>query len=91
MLYSTAGSVIAFLLWFEGLRKADAGVAGVFTALIPVSGALIAVLGLGEQFTAGHLVALGLALLATALATRPDRRAMVMPGRVEAKLPEPEA
>lgn len=71
--YSTAGSVIAFLLWFEGLRKADAGIAGAFTALIPVSGALIAVVGLGEHFTSGHLAALGLALLAIALATRPER------------------
>lgn len=47
--------------------------AGAFTALIPVSGALIAIVGLGERFTAGHLAALGLALLAIALATRPER------------------
>ena len=73
--YSTAGSVVAFLLWFQGLRRVDAGVAGAFTALIPVSGALVAVLALGERFTLAHLVALALALLAIALATRAGRPA----------------
>jgi len=68
--YSTAGSVVAFLLWFQGLRRVDAGVAGSFTALLPVSGALLAVVALGEAFTAAHLAALALALAAIALATR---------------------
>src|SRR3546814_4481256 len=36
LFYSIAGSVIAFLLWFQGLRRVDAGVAGAFTALLPV-------------------------------------------------------
>lgn len=68
--YSTAGSVVAFLLWFQGLRRVDAGVAGAFTALLPVSGAVLAVVALGERFTPAHLSALGLALLAIVLATR---------------------
>jgi drug/metabolite transporter (DMT)-like permease len=45
-------------------------VAGSFTALLPVSGALLAVVALGEAFTAAHLAALALALAAIALATR---------------------
>lgn len=73
LFYSTAGSVLAFLLWFQGLRRVDAGVAGAFTALLPVSGAALAVLALGERPHAGHAVALILALAAIALATGPGR------------------
>lgn len=73
LFYSTAGSVLAFLLWFQGLRRVDAGVAGAFTALLPVSGAALAVLGLGERPTLGHAAALALALAAIALATGRSR------------------
>lgn len=73
LFYSTAGSVIAFLLWFQGLRRVEAGVAGAFTALLPISGAALAVLALGERPTIGHAIALALALAAIALATRPEQ------------------
>lgn len=69
LFYSTAGSVLAFLLWFQGLRRVDAGVAGAFTVLLPVSGAGLAVLALGERPTSGHAAALALALAAIWLAT----------------------
>ncbi|MEQ8395235.1 EamA family transporter [Thalassobaculum sp.] len=69
--YSTAGRVLAFLLWFQSLRTVDAGVAGTFTVLIPISGALLAVLALGETFTTAHVAAFGFALGAIALATWP--------------------
>lgn len=69
LFYSTAGSVLAFLLWFQGLRRVDAGVAGAFTVLLPVSGAALAVLALGERPTLGHAAALALALAAIWLAT----------------------
>ena len=49
--HSLTASVLCLLLWYAGLRRVPAGVAGVFTALLPASAAVVAVAVLGEAFT----------------------------------------
>jgi drug/metabolite transporter (DMT)-like permease len=52
--HSLTASVLCLLLWYAGLRRVPAGIAGVFTAFLPATAALLAVLALGEQFTLVH-------------------------------------
>ncbi len=49
-------TVIAFLLWFAGLKHVEASTAGVFTALIPVSSLTLSYLVLGEAFVWTHAI-----------------------------------
>lgn len=72
--HSLTASVLCLLLWYAGLRRAPAGVAGIFTALLPASAALVAVLLLGESFTALHAAGLVLMLASIGLGTWPERR-----------------
>lgn len=72
--HSLTASVLCLLLWYAGLRRVPAGVAGVFTAFLPASSSLVAVAVLGEEFTAVHgagFVLMGASLL---LATWPRGR-----------------
>ena len=71
--HSLTASVLCLLLWYAGLRRVPAGVAGVFTGFLPASAALTAVALLGERFGAVH--GLGFALMGTSLllATWPRR------------------
>ncbi len=71
--YSLAASMVSVWLWMRGLLQVPAPRAGVFSVMLPVSAALVAVLFLGEGFGAGHLAALGLALAGLLLATWPAR------------------
>lgn len=71
--HSLTSSVLCLLLWYNGLKGASAGMAGVFTMFLPASSALVAVLFLGE--TPGWLHGAGLVLMlaSMALATWPRR------------------
>jgi len=71
--HSLTASVLCLLLWYAGLRRVPAGVAGVFTGFLPASAAVTAVAVLGEQFGAVHAV--GFVLMGTSLllATWPRR------------------
>ena len=73
--YALAASMVTVWLWMRGLQRVPAPQAGVFTGLLPLSAAAIGVLVLGEPFSSGHAVALGLALLGLLLATsnKPER------------------
>jgi len=73
--HSLTASVLCLLLWYQGLKRVPGGVAGVFTAFLPASAAVTAVLFLGETFSAVH--ALGFALMGASLllATWPARPA----------------
>lgn len=71
--HALTSSVLCLLLWYAGLARAPASVAGVFTAFLPASAAATAVLFLGESFTAGHAVAFALVLASVLLATWPSR------------------
>jgi drug/metabolite transporter (DMT)-like permease len=72
--HSLTASVLCLLLWYQGLLRAPAGVAGVFCALLPASAALVAVLVLGETFRPLHGAGLALMLGSIGLATWPRRR-----------------
>ena len=73
--HALTASVLSLLLWYGGLRRAPAGIAGVFTAFLPATAAACAILFLGE--TPGIAHALGFALLFASmlLATWPERSA----------------
>ena len=71
--HSLTASVLCLLLWYAGLRRVPAGVAGIFTGFLPAAAALTAVLALGEQFTVTHAVGLALMGGSLLLATWPKR------------------
>jgi drug/metabolite transporter (DMT)-like permease len=72
--HSVTASVLCLLLWYAGLLRAPAGIAGVFTSFLPATSAVLAVLVLGEHFTRFHLLGLALMLASILLATWPARR-----------------
>jgi drug/metabolite transporter (DMT)-like permease len=71
--HSLTSSVLCLLLWYAGLLKAPAGIAGIFTSFLPATSAVLAVLVLGEHFTQFHLAGLALMLSSILLATWPSR------------------
>ena len=75
LFYALAASVWSVWLWMTGLRHLPASLAGVFTAMLPVSATLVGVLVLAEPFGALQAAAFALALLGVLLATLPVRPA----------------
>ncbi|HYZ33415.1 MAG TPA: DMT family transporter [Crenalkalicoccus sp.] len=71
--HSLTASVLCLLLWYAGLRRVPAGVAGVFTGFLPATAAVVAVALLGERFTAAHAAGFALTGASLALATWPNR------------------
>ncbi len=71
--HSVTASVLCLLLWFAGLKRVPAGVAGSFTAFLPASAAVTAVLVLGEAFTALHAAGFAVMMASLLLATWPGR------------------
>jgi drug/metabolite transporter (DMT)-like permease len=49
--YILSASLLSFYLWCYGIRSVPASTAGVFTALVPVTSLLIAILALGETLS----------------------------------------
>jgi drug/metabolite transporter (DMT)-like permease len=66
-------SLLAQIFYMRGVALIGPGRAGVFINLVPVFGALLAVLLLGEAFAAYHAVALVLVVLGIAIAERAAR------------------
>lgn len=64
-IHSLTASVLAVLLWYYGMRRVKAGIAGAFTALLPATATLAGVIILGETFTRGD--ALGFAALTVSM------------------------
>jgi drug/metabolite transporter (DMT)-like permease len=73
--YALAASIWTVWLWMTGLKVVPAAQAGVFTAMLPVSAALVGVLVLGEPLGGMQLLAFVAALAGVLLATAPARRA----------------
>lgn len=71
--HSVTASVLCLLLWFAGLRRVPAGVAGAFTAFLPASAAATAILLLGESATALHAAGFVVMMASLLLATWPGR------------------
>ena len=69
--HSLTASVICLLLWYAGLKRVPAGMAGVFTAFLPGTAALVAVSLLGEAFTVTHAAGFVLMMGSVAVATWP--------------------
>jgi drug/metabolite transporter (DMT)-like permease len=71
--HSLTASVLCLLLWYSGLQRVPAGIAGVFTAFLPASAAATAVLFLGETFGWVHAAGFALMMGSLLLATWPRR------------------
>jgi drug/metabolite transporter (DMT)-like permease len=69
--YALAASMVSVWLWMRGLQQVPAAQAGVFSVLLPVTAALVGVLGLGEAFGLRHALAFALALTGLLLAVWP--------------------
>lgn len=71
--YALAACIWSVWLWMMGLKSVPASQAGVFTVMLPISAALVGVMGLGEQIGGVQLLAFGIALAGVLLATWPSR------------------
>ncbi|BBD07322.1 DMT family transporter [Desulfovibrio ferrophilus] len=60
--YGAFITVAAYLFWFSGIVQVNAGTAGIFTSVMPVSAVLLAALILGDPITPAHIGGCGLAL-----------------------------
>ncbi|BBB89501.1 MAG TPA: DMT family transporter [Methylomusa anaerophila] len=47
-------TVVAYIFWFRGVKKVTGSTASVFTAIIPMSAAILSVVFLTEKFTLSH-------------------------------------
>ncbi len=74
LFYALAASVWTVWLWMTGLRAVPAAQAGVFTAMLPISAAIVGVFALGETLRGTQMLAFGIALVGVLLATLPARR-----------------
>ena len=70
-------SVLAYIFWNRGVEQVGARVAGLFVHLMPVFGALLAWLFLGERLFAFHVIGIALILTGIYLTTRTARVALV--------------
>ena len=72
--HSLTASVLCLLLWYQGLKRVPGGVAGVFTAFLPASAAVVAVVFLGETINLTHAIGFALMMVSIVLATWHSRR-----------------
>lgn len=73
--HALTASVLCVVLWYAGLQRVPAGIAGVFTLFLPATASAVAVGVLGEAFTPAHATGFALMLASVLLATWPARRA----------------
>ncbi len=73
-LLTITSSVIGHLLWNGGLKKVDAGKAGVFLSLEPLAGVVLAVFLLDEIITKNLIYGLILVVCAMLIATWPTKQ-----------------
>ena len=65
--YGLGISAAAYLFWFRGVQQVSGSVAGVFTAVLPLSALGISALVLGTPVTGAHLLGCALVLGAIVL------------------------
>jgi len=68
--HSLTASVLCVALWYAGLRRVPAGVAGLFTGFLPATAALVGVAALGEPVSAHHAAGFGFMAASLLLAAR---------------------
>jgi drug/metabolite transporter (DMT)-like permease len=71
--HGLTASALCLLLWYAGLRRVPAAVAGVFAGFLPATAVVTAVLVLGERFGAVHAIGFALMGASLLLATWPRR------------------
>jgi drug/metabolite transporter (DMT)-like permease len=74
VVHALTSSLLALLLWYHGMKRVKAGVAGAFTALLPATATLAGVAVLGEAFTQGDAVGLVALLGSMTMIVWPQRR-----------------
>ena len=62
-------TVFAYLFWFKGVSMVSGSVAGIFTAVMPISAVILSILFLNETFGRHHGIGGGLILISIALST----------------------
>ncbi len=72
--YGIFGSVISFILWFDGVSKVSASVAGLFTGVMPVSAVILSFLLLNENIEWYHIIGIGLVLIGIYFGSRKGKR-----------------
>src|SRR6185369_13135397 len=65
-----AASVLAFIFWNRGVAVVGANVAGFTIHLLPAFGTVLAILLLGEHFSAFHAAGIAIIIAGVLLATR---------------------
>ena len=70
------GSALAYVLWFRGLTRMDAGAVAVIGLVNPVVGTVLGVVLLAEPFGPAHLGALAVVLGSVIVSQAPVRRRM---------------
>ncbi|MDP5275368.1 DMT family transporter [Chengkuizengella axinellae] len=63
-------TVLAFFLWYNGVSNVSGNVAGVFTAVLPLSTLLCSYLFLDEKLTLGHVMGMLLVIIGILYSTR---------------------
>ena len=68
--YGIVVTVIAFMLWFQGVSKVQASTAAVFTGMMPISAIGLSYIFLGEPFSWTHVIGCGCVLLGIMFITK---------------------
>jgi drug/metabolite transporter (DMT)-like permease len=91
--YGLVPTVLGFVWWYRGAAQVSGAEAGVFTAVMPLSGAALSALVLGEPLHLRHLAALAMVVAAVALVALPERagRAGERPPGPRGPAPRPSA
>ncbi|AOJ83142.1 multidrug DMT transporter permease [Burkholderia savannae] len=72
--YGLSASIFSFWLWMKGIRHVPGSLAGVFSAVLPISAAIYGILFLGERPTLAHGFALACVVTGIVLASLRVRR-----------------
>ncbi|GED71777.1 putative transporter YetK [Brevibacillus reuszeri] len=72
--YAITASVLSFFFWYKGVAKVEASKAGLFTGMMPISAALVAIFLLNEIFTRTHAIGMSLVLASIFVGTMRIRR-----------------
>ncbi|WP_246795477.1 DMT family transporter [Burkholderia perseverans] len=72
--YALAASIFSFTLWMIGIRHVPGSLAGVFSAVLPISAAIYGITFLGERPTLAHGFALACVVTGILLASLKPRR-----------------
>lgn len=73
---AVVASALGFVLWFEGIKRVGAGRASIFQNIVPLSGAFLAIVLLGEHLQSFHPIGGFLILGGVYLVNRPTKESL---------------